>query len=276
MIGLVDHRRSVTSTQDVLGTLAHAPHLTTIRADVQIRGRGRLGRTWESGAGRSLLASTLVVLPATAALRERGGFLTLIGALSMRAALADFGAPAKVKFPNDVVIRGRKICGVLGEFYADMSAARGELSAAIGVGANVFQEGDELFEGATSLAAEGLLPAEDLRPDDADPAGILLDRYLAELAARVEAFAADPNAPATAPIIAELNVHLAQRGQQVSMAGRTGVVDEIGPDGELILTAATAPASTSVPAPNARPEVATPARIRVYPHEVAMFAEHNC
>lgn len=270
MIGLVDHRRSVTSTQDVLGTLAHAPHLTTIRADVQIRGRGRLGRTWESGADRSLLASTLVVLPATAALRERGGFLTLIGALSMRAALADFGAPAKVKFPNDVVIRGRKICGVLGEFHADMSAARGELSAAIGVGANVFQEGDELFEGATSLAAEGLLP------DDADPAGILLDRYLAELAARVEAFAADPNAPATAPIIAELNVHLAQRGQQVSVAGRTGVVDEIGPDGELILTAATAPASTSVPASSARPEVATPARIRVYPHEVAMFAEHNC
>lgn len=276
MIGLVDHRRSVTSTQDVLGTLAHAPHLTTIRADVQIRGRGRLGRTWESGADRSLLASTLVVLPATAALRERGGFLTLIGALSMRAALADFGAPAKVKFPNDVVIRGRKICGVLGEFYADMSAARGELSAAIGVGANVFQEGDELFEGATSLAAEGLLTAEGLRPDDADPAGILLDRYLAELAARVEAFAADPNAPATAPIIAELNVHLAQRGHQVSVAGRTGVVDEIGPDGELILTAATAPASTSVPAPSARPEVATPTRIRVYPHEVAMFAEHNC
>lgn len=276
MTGLVDHRRSVTSTQDVLRTLARAPHLTTIRADVQTQGRGRLGRTWESGAGRSLLASTLVVLPAVPALRERGGFLTLIGALSMRAALASLGAPAKVKFPNDVVIRGRKICGVLGEFYADMSAERGELCAAIGVGANVFQEGDELFDGATSLAAEGLLPAESLFSDDADPAGLLLDRYLSELASRVDAFAADPNAPATAPIIAELNAHLAQRGQQVSVAGRTGVVDEVGPDGELILIADAALAADAATAPNAHRDAAIPARIRVYPHEVAMFAEHNC
>ncbi len=260
MTGHVDHRRSVTSTQDVLRTLTRAPHLTTIRADLQTRGRGRLGRTWESGAGRSLMASTLLVLPDTPALRDCGGFLTLIGALSVRAALATLHAPAQVKFPNDVVIGGRKISGVLGEFFADMSQLRGRLCAAIGVGVNVYQEGAELVEDATSLADAGLLP------DAADPAGLILDRYLAELEARVSAFAADPAAPATAPVIGDINAHLAQRGQRVSVAGRTGVVSEVGPRGELVLTDA---APTPAGGPAGRPTS------RVYPHEVAMFIEHN-
>ena len=80
-----------------------------MRADVQTAGRGRLGRRWEAPAGTSLLFS-LVLVPQVAP--ERLPSLTLVAAHAVVDAL---GVESAIKYPNDVLVRGRKIAGILGE-----------------------------------------------------------------------------------------------------------------------------------------------------------------
>ncbi|QTG74937.1 biotin--[acetyl-CoA-carboxylase] ligase [Trueperella pecoris] len=241
-----------TSTQDTLRSLPGAAPLTTIVAGVQTQGRGRLGRSWHSEAGQSLLASTLVVLPDTPVLRDTLGFLTLIAAAAMRSALAiTTGGQFQVKFPNDIVTpNGLKIAGVLGEFFADTSKRRGELCLALGVGVNVYQQGKALFPGSTSLASAGVLN------NDEETAVVdqLLSAYLDQLRERITTFAADPDQPNTTDLITELNAHLAGRGYETTVAGQTGVIQVLSPRAELI--------------------VRTPhGDVAIAPSEVAMIAE---
>src|SRR3954447_24659841 len=96
---------------------------TVVAADVQTAGRGRLGRRWEAPAGTSLLFS-LALIPRVAP--ERLPALTLVAARSVADAL---GVESAIKYPNDVLVRGRKIAGALGE-------ARGEV-VVLGIGVNV-------------------------------------------------------------------------------------------------------------------------------------------
>ncbi|MEW6902548.1 biotin--[acetyl-CoA-carboxylase] ligase [Trueperella pyogenes] len=232
----VRHVEKTTSTQDVLRTLADARHLTTVVAEEQTCGRGRLGRTWESAPGTSLLASTLITLPDTAAMRADLGFLTLLGALSLRSAVSDYtGGSFLVKFPNDVVNpAGQKLAGILGEFFTDLTAKRGEICAALGIGLNIHQRGEALFPGACSLASEGLVARS-----DAQAVGVadeILARYLQGIRDRLAVFAAGP-APASA-LVAEANTHLAYRNAQATVAGVTGVVRRITDRAELVIATA--------------------------------------
>jgi BirA family biotin operon repressor/biotin-[acetyl-CoA-carboxylase] ligase len=94
-------------------------------ADVQTAGRGRLGRTWEAPAGTSLLFS-IVLKPDVAAERLPG--LTLVGAQAVSDALP---LAATIKHPNDVLVDGRKIAGILGE------ARDGRVVLGIGINVNV-------------------------------------------------------------------------------------------------------------------------------------------
>lgn len=282
---------TTTSTQDDLRGLTDAAHLTTVRAEHQTVGRGRLGRAWESKPGQSLLASTFVALPDTERMRERLGFLTLIGAAAARAALAELTASDAftVKFPNDVMCDGGKIAGVLGEFLPEHSTARGELCAAIGVGINVSQGPDELVDGATSLEAQGFAGQDDAGQDDAgqtdsrqtdseqtdygrndagqDDAGRngagrngagqtsadrLLELYLHHLSRRIDAFA---NGADATELIAELNEHLDGRGTHATVAGESGTIVGLTDSAHLIL----------------RGEQ----EAQVSPADVAMFVEHG-
>ena len=100
------HLRATTSTNDRARALAEAgaPHGTLVTAGEQTRGRGRQGRTWVGPPGRALLLSLLV--------REYDDLLPLRGGL----AVADVaGAEARVKWPNDVLLAGRKLAGILVE-----------------------------------------------------------------------------------------------------------------------------------------------------------------
>ncbi|WP_461005302.1 biotin--[acetyl-CoA-carboxylase] ligase [Trueperella pyogenes] len=232
----VHHVETTTSTQDVLRTLADARHLTTVVAEEQTRGRGRLGRTWESTPGTSLLASTLITLPDTAAMRADLGFLTLLGALSLRSAVSDYtGGSFLVKFPNDVVNpAGQKLAGILGEFFTDLTAKWGGICVALGIGLNIHQRGEALFPGACSLASEGLLARSDVQA--AGVADEILSRYLQGIRDRLAVFAAGP-APASA-LVAEANTHLAYRNAQATVAGVTGVVRRITDRAELVIATA--------------------------------------
>jgi BirA family biotin operon repressor/biotin-[acetyl-CoA-carboxylase] ligase len=115
------HLRETTSTNTRARELAAAgaPHGTLVTAGVQTAGRGRQGRTWLAPAGSSLLLSLVV--------RETESLLPLRAGL----AVADLaGAAALVKWPNDVLLDGRKVAGVLVE------ARPQEGWAALGIGVN--------------------------------------------------------------------------------------------------------------------------------------------
>lgn len=123
---------SCLSTQRLLGE--DEPEGATVVADVQTAGRGRLGRTWEAPGGRAILCSVLLRPQAPLPLWPE---LSLVAGEAVAAALrAETGVEASLRHPNDVVVAGRKLVGVLPE------AASGRV--VLGIGVNVNQTADEL------------------------------------------------------------------------------------------------------------------------------------
>ncbi len=123
---------SVTSTMDIIHELAAegAPAGTVVLADEQIAGRGRQGRQWHSPRGCGIWLGYLV-RPSRA---TENSVLSLRVGLAIAKTLDDLGVQAQLKWPNDVLVRNRKLSGVLCE--ARWAADR--LSwVAIGIGLNV-------------------------------------------------------------------------------------------------------------------------------------------
>ena len=110
------------------------PEGTTIVADHQTQGRGRLGRGWHDTPGRSILMSVLLRPRAPMPLWPE---LSLVAGEAVARALHDeTGIDATLRYPNDVVVAGRKLVGVLPE------ARTGRV--VLGIGVNVNQTADEL------------------------------------------------------------------------------------------------------------------------------------
>lgn len=134
------------STQRLLDP--EEPEGTTVATDLQTEGRGRLGRMWETPPGRALLFSVLLhPRPPMAIWPE----LSLVAGAAAAAALrAETGVSADLSHPNDVLISGRKVAGILPE------ASVGRV--VLGVGVNVNQTTEELPQEtpkpATSLRIE--------------------------------------------------------------------------------------------------------------------------
>ena len=107
---------------------------TTVATDLQTHGRGRLGRVWEAPAGRALLLSVLLHPNPPMAIWPE---LSLVAGDAVAAALREqTGVPAELGHPNDVLVEGRKVAGILPE------ASVGRV--VLGVGVNVNQTADEL------------------------------------------------------------------------------------------------------------------------------------
>jgi BirA family biotin operon repressor/biotin-[acetyl-CoA-carboxylase] ligase len=119
-----------------------------VAAGEQTAGRGRLGRTWDAPAGTSLLCS--VQLRPTVAPDRLPELTSVVAHACAEAIKAVTGVDTKLKFPNDVLVGGRKVAGILAE------ARDGRVVAGIGVNVNVAEE--ELPSGlgtpATSLLVE--------------------------------------------------------------------------------------------------------------------------
>jgi len=152
------------STNDDLLGMARdgAPAGTVLVADHQTAGRGRLDRRWEAPAGVNLLAS-LLFRPADTALYR----CTWLVALAAREACRVVaGTEPDLKWPNDLLVGGRKLAGILAE------SAHG--AVVVGIGVNVGWAPD----GATSLVAES--PAVTVRPMDVLGAMLpVIDRLMA-------------------------------------------------------------------------------------------------
>lgn len=124
---------------------------TLVAADMQTAGRGRRGRSWNSPAGTNVYF-TLILKPSFAP--DKASMVTLVMALAVAEGICGTcGLTAEIKWPNDVVANGKKVCGILTEMSAEHGAVR---HIVIGVGVNVgLQEfPPEIAETAASLQAE--------------------------------------------------------------------------------------------------------------------------
>ena len=158
-----EHVVSTPSTQLLL--LSDAPEGALAAADEQTAGRGRLGRRWLAPAGTSLLCS-LQLRPAIAS--ERLPELTGVAARACAEAIAVLtGLEPELKFPNDVLVGGRKVAGVLAE-------AREE-RVVLGIGVNVNVPADELPQ-EVDLPATSLLVETGRELDRAELLAELLER----------------------------------------------------------------------------------------------------
>ena len=123
---------SCPSTQRLLGE--DDPEGATVATDHQTQGRGRLGRVWEDTPGRSILMSVLLLPRPPMPLWPE---LSLVaGEAVARALRSETGIEASLRHPNDVVIAGRKLAGILAE------ARPGRV--VLGIGVNVNQPAGEL------------------------------------------------------------------------------------------------------------------------------------
>ncbi len=130
---------------------AGAPDGTLCLAERQTGGKGRLGRVWSSPAGTGVWM-TLLLRPQLAP--KEATQLTLIAGLSVCQAIRRLtGCDAMIKWPNDVVIGRKKVCGILTELAADMERIHYVL-VGIGINANLPEFQGELQKKATSLLLE--------------------------------------------------------------------------------------------------------------------------
>lgn len=145
------HYETVESTNSKAFELAHEGgfHGEVIVTEHQTAGKGRRGRAWSSPAGKSL-AMSVILRPEIAP--ARAPELTLVAAVALAQTLRDSGVEAKIKWPNDVQIGGRKVAGILTELSADVERVH---FVVLGIGVNLNAEtGDfppEVAEIATSV-----------------------------------------------------------------------------------------------------------------------------
>jgi BirA family biotin operon repressor/biotin-[acetyl-CoA-carboxylase] ligase len=133
-IGRLRYFDSIGSTNDEALTWAsqHARDLSLVVADEQTAGRGRSGRKWSTPKG-SALAFSLILRPSAA----EGAYparITGLGALALTDSLRALGLTPKIKWPNDVLINGRKAAGILVE---SVWAGDALVASVLGMGVNV-------------------------------------------------------------------------------------------------------------------------------------------
>src|SRR5262245_62144347 len=143
---------SLGSTNDQLKAMVAAPEFSCVVANEQTAGRGRRARKWHSSPGDGLYMSILFLPRSDAS--SRLPLTGLLAAVAVAETLIERGvAGVDIKWPNDVLVKGRKISGVLAEA---VSAGTESLRLILGVGVNLNHRSfpPELSESATSLAIE--------------------------------------------------------------------------------------------------------------------------
>lgn len=139
------------STMDIAHRLAQtgSPEGTTVFSEGQSKGRGRLGREWVSPKGKGIYLSLILrpkILPTEASK------ITLVSAIAVAKAIRkETLLPALIRWPNDILIEGRKVCGILTEMSAEVNTVKYLI---LGIGINVNTNKEALPKGATSLKAE--------------------------------------------------------------------------------------------------------------------------
>jgi BirA family transcriptional regulator, biotin operon repressor / biotin---[acetyl-CoA-carboxylase] ligase len=204
---------SCESTQLLLGP--DDPEGAVAVTDFQSAGRGRLGRRWTAPPGTALLCSVLLRPPRGSRIAQ----LSLVGGLATAQTVEEaLGRPAQLKWPNDVLVDGCKVAGLLAE-------ARDGV-VVLGVGLNVNQT-------AAELPADARVAAASLRT--VDGAERDRDALLAVLLERLEAAYAAWLTGGLQALHGELASRDGLAGRAVSVDGRTGLALGIDREGRLVL-----------------------------------------
>ena len=149
------HYRQIGSTNDEALILAAkgAEHGTVVVAEEQTKGRGRLQRSWFSPAGCGIYLSMILRTPLP--IQEAPQSSMVAGLALVKVLQENYGLQAAIKWPNDVLIRGKKLVGILADMQSDQDYTR---FVVIGMGINVNHRQSDLTGPfrypATSLAIE--------------------------------------------------------------------------------------------------------------------------
>jgi BirA family biotin operon repressor/biotin-[acetyl-CoA-carboxylase] ligase len=198
------HLRETDSTNDRARVLAAAgaPNGTLVTADAQTAGRGRQGRAWSAPPGHALLMSLV--------LREAHPLLPLAAAVAVAKAVGD---RAQIKWPNDVLLEGRKVAGILAEGRPQ------EGWVVLGIGVNVAIRAEdlppELHATAATLGRE---------PSDVEP-------FLAALLSSLERALALP----AETLLDAWRARDALAGREISWSGGRGTAAGIDGEGRLVV-----------------------------------------
>lgn len=188
--------------------IAGAPHGTLVTAAEQTAGRGRQGRTWTAPPGRALLCSLILKNPAR--------LLPLAAGVAVSETCERFGASARLKWPNDVLVDGRKVAGILVEGRPQ------EGWAVLGIGLNVALRPADFPPELQATAGTLEQP-----PDAIEP---VLEQLLDRLTVRLRASEQE--------VLEAVRALDALEGRTVSWGGGHGTAAGIDGDGRLIVDTA--------------------------------------
>lgn len=202
----VDHFTEAGSTNDLLLERARqgAPAGTVISADFQSAGRGRRGSPWVAPAGSSVLCSLLL----RGAAPMPPAHLAILSGVGVANGLHALGVPAKIKWPNDLIVADRKVAGILVETIGE--------AVVVGVGVNcavpedAFPAESRLPAGSLDTLVERAIAREDVL--------VAVVQGLAEAFARVEA-------GGIVKVLYEWNTHNWLSRRKVRVTGPLGQVD---------------------------------------------------
>ncbi|GAA2040918.1 biotin--[acetyl-CoA-carboxylase] ligase [Agromyces tropicus] len=241
---------STGSTNDVLREAATGPraadwpHGAVVVTDDQTHGRGRLGRTWLAPTGKTLAISVLVrpsSLPGAPLPVDAYGWLPLIAGAAMTEAVRGAVAAAsaaqddeddgtgvvdvRLKWPNDVLVSGYKVCGILSELVSVDAVV-------VGAGLNLTLDEHDL----PTLTSTSLLLATGVRPDG----DAVLSDYLERLLALVADLVAAGGDAVASGVHERVSALCGTLGQDVRVelpggAGFTGTAERIDADGRLVV-----------------------------------------
>jgi len=206
------------------------PHLSVVLTTDQRAGRGRLDRTWATPPGTGLAVSVLVRVP-DLPVPSRAWIPLIAGAAMTRAVIDQLrgtGHSAGLKWPNDVLLDGGKLSGILAEVVPGHPEA-----VVIGAGVNTrMSRADLPVETATSFAAVGLDVDEDR----------LLGEYLVALDAQLDALTLAHGDAAAAGVLGEIEALCATLGSDVIVSLPDGTqlhgrAQRIDPEGRLVVVA---------------------------------------
>jgi len=214
---IFDEVQSTNAT--ALSSVHESPHGTVILAETQIQGKGRLARPWASPPGGIWMS---LVLKPKIPLSEIGRINMAIGVAICRTISSSFGLQAGIKWPNDILIRDRKVSGILTEIGAQMDQLDYAV-VGIGINANNSKASFPADWRATTLAEE--LGREIDRCD-------LIARMLNEMEATIE----DMNRPSIYEEWRSLSLTL---NRLVRISSRSGDIEgevvDLAEDGALLL-----------------------------------------
>lgn len=217
----------IDSTNNAIKKLAEndAPHGTLAIAEVQTAGKGRRGRSWSSPKGSGVWMSFLLrpeIEP------QKASMITLIAALAARKAVHEVsGLKAVIKWPNDIVVNGKKICGMLTEMSAQLEWIN---YVVVGIGFNVNTDSfpEEISQVASSMKIEA--GQAFVRSELVAAFGSAFEYYYEQFIAAGD----------LSMVMSEYNQHLANMDNAVRILEPnheyTGISKGINEQGELLVT----------------------------------------